>query len=610
MQLISDIEIKYFRSIYKMKISNLSPLNIFSGSNDAGKSNILKALNLFFNNHGEWNSVFDFTRDFSYQRKEEVKKNSIKGKQFISVTLMFKSQGKFPNTLPDKFSVTKTWLKDEEIPRQTDNLEALMKAGKIKNRNIGISRRSLTGFLRSIKYTYVPAIKDVRVFEYVLQNLQDTLLGTTEKTKSVFPGGLTEINEELSKQAIGLSEDFFNATGIGLNIALPTKPKEIFQALHVNTNTEIEGSLVKLDQRGDGIRLRFIPTILNYIASRSKAQHIWGFEEPENSMEYKKAFDLYNEFEQQYSKKAQIFVTSHSPAFISASSNRAHIFRVYAYETKSKVVPIKFSLETGQIKFSDDMELADELGHTQLLSVMRTRMNDEIEKLKAVSSLAKLIADRMMVFTKPVLLTEGEHDVDILESAWNKLFAGKVRPFEIKSCDTIGKSSAGSAAGCDALARFLRAVLPDSPHKSIGLFDRDMDGKNAFKLDKNFLEFKRIKSQKVHKNKKAYAFLMPIPPRMDKFDQYNNLPIEFLFDEKYLRQTVNGKGLILKPEKIKRICRDKILGEEPATELFMHTIVKESKKDFAKEVVPTLPPVAFESFRLIFQIVEVMIRDV
>lgn len=51
MILIERIEIKYFRSFGEknVKIAGIKDLNIFSGSNDVGKSNVLKALNLFFN---------------------------------------------------------------------------------------------------------------------------------------------------------------------------------------------------------------------------------------------------------------------------------------------------------------------------------------------------------------------------------------------------------------------------------------------------------------------------------------------------------------------------------------------------------------------------------
>ena len=51
--LITKIEIISFRSIERIIIP-VKEINVFSGVNDIGKSNILKALNLFFNNQTDF----------------------------------------------------------------------------------------------------------------------------------------------------------------------------------------------------------------------------------------------------------------------------------------------------------------------------------------------------------------------------------------------------------------------------------------------------------------------------------------------------------------------------------------------------------------------------
>ena len=62
---IQSIRIKNFRSIRNATV-NVSGMNIFVGLNDVGKSNVLKALNLFFNNNTDYDMKFDFEKDFSY----------------------------------------------------------------------------------------------------------------------------------------------------------------------------------------------------------------------------------------------------------------------------------------------------------------------------------------------------------------------------------------------------------------------------------------------------------------------------------------------------------------------------------------------------------------
>ena len=63
MNVIEKIEINHFRSIYKVEIDRLSHVNVFSGLNDVGKSNVIKALNLFFKNQVDWQTDLDFQRD-------------------------------------------------------------------------------------------------------------------------------------------------------------------------------------------------------------------------------------------------------------------------------------------------------------------------------------------------------------------------------------------------------------------------------------------------------------------------------------------------------------------------------------------------------------------
>lgn len=51
MKIIDSITIRYFRSVYTLNIGQCEDITIVSGRNDVGKSNILKALNLFFVNN-------------------------------------------------------------------------------------------------------------------------------------------------------------------------------------------------------------------------------------------------------------------------------------------------------------------------------------------------------------------------------------------------------------------------------------------------------------------------------------------------------------------------------------------------------------------------------
>ena len=92
MQLIEKIEIKSFRSFgnqrkNKTQITNIKDLNILSGANDSGKSNILRALNLFFNQKTNLNKFIDFNKDF-FKPIDEFEGGFIK-EEMITIKIHF-----------------------------------------------------------------------------------------------------------------------------------------------------------------------------------------------------------------------------------------------------------------------------------------------------------------------------------------------------------------------------------------------------------------------------------------------------------------------------------------------------------------------------------------
>ena len=70
---IKSIKIHNFRKIIEQNIELLN-FNVFVGLNDSGKSTILKALNLFFNDETESGQHFDFNEDFCKNAKKIKKK--------------------------------------------------------------------------------------------------------------------------------------------------------------------------------------------------------------------------------------------------------------------------------------------------------------------------------------------------------------------------------------------------------------------------------------------------------------------------------------------------------------------------------------------------------
>ncbi len=446
MKIIEKIEIKSFRSFgnrkkNKTQISRIEDLNIFSGSNDSGKSNILRALNLFFNNRTNLEDFLIFNNDF-FKRVNPDKEDVSQDQITIRITFNnFKNKGvnkknETYTRLPASFWVSKKWLKNSEFSRfkQDDGVETSFKREKgdkwedfyeedkklLKSNVRANLSRQLTDFLDSIQYHYVPAIKDKTYFSHLYGELQQTLLkeensGLNNK-KSAFQSAIQKSTEELMNDFKGVVNN--DKINISAAFELPDLIN-LFKTLNVQTGN------VNLQYRGDGIQAKLIPEILNFISMRElqikpskikkgekpKRYFIWGFEEPENSYEYKNAQLLANRFKKVFSENAQIFITTHSFNFLSIEGERVSTYRVWKDEKieSSRITKIKkgingkFRFEGNEFK-NDSDRLNDELGVFQL--------NSDLEKLFIEAETKKKdFLEKIKKIEKPVIYTEGNNTV-------------------------------------------------------------------------------------------------------------------------------------------------------------------------------------------------------
>lgn len=599
MKFIEKIEIQYFRSIYRSVINDINDISIFTGKNDVGKSNVLKALNLFFNNETEAECAFEFNENFNFKRLTEVRKESIKGKQFIQLKITFIRGNQFEKTLPKKFTITKKWLRDSINPIVTDDLSRRLSAeGKNYNER---STASLTRFLNKIDYYYIPAIKDSGIFTKMLVSLRNTIYNEKLTEDVSLKSSMKDLFSKVAASAEELSDEFKKATNIDSMFATPDSIEELYNTMVIVTKTG--DNTVGLDKRGDGIRVRYIPSILNYIASNTNNMCIWGFEEPENSLEFNLAHQMALDFINIYSKNSMILLTSHSPAFINLESFiNVSIIRCFRKET---ITDIK-----DKNSIINEVSIEEELGYAKILQKQYAIYLQKIQELHDIKEIVNNLQNELELVHKPTLLTEGKTDVLILSEAWKQLYK-KECPFLIKSCNVYSEDDTISAAGCLALNYALRSHRHDSGFVVIGLFDRDEKGILSYKLDENFKEDNN-KRYKKHKNGVAYAMMLPTPTGKEQFSEFSNLCIEYYFDKQYLDKEIDGIKLKLIPKPIIEHCGSKEISRSyaDAHEIYLHEIDKHTKNFFASKIVPTLPIEAFEPFRCLFDVIDEIMNDI
>lgn len=600
MLFISRIEIQYFRSIYSETITDLKDLNIFSGKNDIGKSNVLKALNLFFNNCTDSDTPFLFDRDYNKKRLLEVRSESVKGKQFISIKVTFIRGNRAEKTLPAKFTVTKKWFRYDDLPSVFESdieKQIVRRGGKYNDRN----QASLTSFLNKIRYVYVPAIKDEDTFRSTFGLLRESIYNDKLSGNSLLLSSLDALSNSVSEAAIELNAEFQTATGIRSYLTSPKTVSDLYQSISVDT--DMEGADISLNLRGDGIRVRYLPSILHFISWNSSNLYIWGFEEPENSLEYNLALAMAADFQQRFSRTSNIFLTSHSPAFIGLDKQKdVQVYRCYRDDKGTCIKALD--------KVLDQPELSEELGYVQLQKAIYeeynarlVEYNERLVQLRKTEEDISVINERLRKAVKPTLFTEGATDVLILQAAWKALYTEEC-PFEIKSCNSLPEEEKTSAAGCGMLASLLSSSRPDNICLVIGLFDRDGEGLKRYKLDNNF-EL-QDENWKLHKNKRCCAICLPVTEDRKQFSDNENLCIEFYFDNEYLLKEVGGTSLQLDPvENFVRTPSGQLIRTElPEEGKFEFYKIKEStKKYFAEKIVPTFDKNAFHRFDNLFQLI-------
>lgn len=71
--LVRSISIKYYRSINNERLRDLKQVNVITGGNDIGKSNVIRALKLFFHETNDRDRKIDFYDEFSHSRLNVVR---------------------------------------------------------------------------------------------------------------------------------------------------------------------------------------------------------------------------------------------------------------------------------------------------------------------------------------------------------------------------------------------------------------------------------------------------------------------------------------------------------------------------------------------------------
>lgn len=447
--LITSIQIKNFRSIRNITI-DAKNFNIFVGLNDAGKSNLLKALNLFFNNQTDYNTEFNFKSDFSFL----FPKKSHNTREIKIIIKFLIPKGYKDNGI---YIWEKTWRTDNYFKEKLTN----------ESGNVPSPRSRIPGALKRIKYRYVPAVKSK---EYYKSLLSDLYIAVSASLTNPLTKSTENFSTALKEYTKHISDDVASRLHITSELTVPDNLSDIFKALIFKTTSDNDTVTVPLDYRGDGIQARHIPIILKYIAEENqqiltqgatRIYTIWGFEEPENGVELAKAFEMAEEFND-YSHSIQLFVSTHSPAFYMKQIDENTI--VYFATKKPNNDGTLFSESKSTELIGNDM------GLMPIVAPFIASKMDEIQQLKK-------LANEHILTDVNTILVEGITDKTYLELAIKRYSPKLSKLLDEGALRIFSKKGQGGTTQISDWAKSW--VYSGNSSKIYILFDKDSAGIQA-----------------------------------------------------------------------------------------------------------------------------------
>lgn len=316
---IRRIAIKNFRSIVDLKM-DVSDLTAIVGDNDCGKSNVLRALNLFFN--GQTNPDTDFSFSDDYNRFAERK---LKKAPEIEVEIDLEIPQSYRDKNGDLIRWRKRWrakgIVEEKDYRGIRRVKKRRGTGFTEIEVMLDGRSRVPLLLSRIRFEYVPAVRSADFFKKLRGRIFKVIAEASEQRVRQ---SSSEFEKVISGAVLPLLSDIGSELNDNSRLSLPNDLTPLFQSLDFLAGEKS----ISLDSRGDGIKARYIPLILKFIAEQSREvsgispTFIWAYEEPENNLEFRRAQELADAFYKLAEDDlSQVLLTTHSPIFYNMHSS-------------------------------------------------------------------------------------------------------------------------------------------------------------------------------------------------------------------------------------------------------------------------------------------------
>ncbi|MFQ5744894.1 MAG: ATP-dependent endonuclease [Acidobacteriota bacterium] len=279
------MQIQSFRSIRSVEIEPLADFTSFAGLNNSGKSNVLRALNAFFNNETDPNEPVNVDADYYRPDLRKKKRKCIR----VSVTFELPDNFRFRRGLEGvkdllgdgPFTIAKEWSRDNPLP-----------SVDLNDNQLGLDdRQKVVQFLQLIKYRYIPnRVLPTELIRSEHQSLRNVLVRRLAKAAKGDLKAFENICETSARMIESLAKRFQEACPEQRSVSLATPTSWNDLAFAFGYRLTRDGVEIKDVEQGSGIQsLLMLETL--YLIDRDYFQQfgwrqaaIWGLEEPESSM--------------------------------------------------------------------------------------------------------------------------------------------------------------------------------------------------------------------------------------------------------------------------------------------------------------------------------------
>lgn len=331
MSVLAYVRVENFRSIRSITLSDLGDYLPIAGLNSAGKSNILRALNLFFTGTvDELRSPLNFQSDYSSHAPSGKKKEIA-----VTVGLRLGSDFKVPRQqdfeakhgITDVVYIRRRWnlALDNVSPQDAFSFGASL-AGLADAAPDEVG--ALLGYIRAVRFVYVPNhTRPADLIEQELTPLRSALVQRLRSTSVYKKTSVNDLLHELS--AIGgrmfgdVSKQIENGLpGTTISASLPADFADLVFDVGVNAITS--GRARPPEFEGSGAQSFLLLHILD-LADRTRRAggfgwvqaSVWAIEEPESFLHA----GLRAQFSTDLARYAaddrrQVFVTTHQDEFL------------------------------------------------------------------------------------------------------------------------------------------------------------------------------------------------------------------------------------------------------------------------------------------------------